>query len=577
MKRILIACILLSISLLWAETIPFIVANQLATAKIQLLYPSLRLSQSEQMLTTNDMLLAYIFHLEPTGYIIIGAQEELPPVYAYSGSSDYLTQDSDNPLANLAIADLSLRLQNQQEAHINQAAWQTAFQAFRVEQWPPVGYSNTEGWVKTLWTQSYPYNMYCPLDPLNSNRSLAGCPAIAMGQIVNYHRILNGTRLSDADDYHHQYGGRNYWIDNDFATLDFPSYPQLNGFLDEINYRYRYQQDLSDSLDAAIVFAVGSTLKQVYASNGSGTFAVSQALNAFHRFGFADAELLTEASPDLYSRMIANMQQALPVHLAVVTPSWNSGHNVVVDGYNTNGYFHVNFGFGGAYNGWILLPQQMPMNMTVVEGAVVDIKPVNYVLTVPDTLDFSSLATQSLEVYNMHNAAVTVEALIPGTCIDPQSWQITPSQVLPFAIPVNGMMSFTITYLGTQPSTMLEADFRLILDSAFVEVPVHIDAAVFIEEDTLTPILSCITVYPNPFSQSCSIDIKSPYNKSLKLEVFNIKGQKLFSDEAVPHNSKVGFTWNGKDAKGNSQPSGVYLYRVTGTPQCSYGKLLKLK
>jgi hypothetical protein len=68
-----------------------------------------------------------------------------------------------------------------------------------------------------------------------------------------------------------------------------------------------------------------------------------------------------------------NIIDTLPVHLAVVDESWSTGHNVVVDGYNTDDYYHLNFGWGGSYNGWYLLPEEIPYELTVIEGAVVDI------------------------------------------------------------------------------------------------------------------------------------------------------------------------------------------------------------
>ena len=62
-------------------------------------------------------------------------------------------------------------------------------------------------------------------------------------------------------------------------------------------------------------------------------------------------------------------------HLAVVNPQGTAGHNVVVDGYNTDDYFHLNFGWGGQSNGWYLLPDEIPYDLTVVEGVIVDIEP----------------------------------------------------------------------------------------------------------------------------------------------------------------------------------------------------------
>lgn len=63
----------------------------------------------------------------------------------------------------------------------------------------------------------------------------------------------------------------------------------------------------------------------------------------------------------------------MPAHLAIVDETWSTGHNVVVDGNNTDDYYHLNFGWGGSYNGWYLLPEEIPYNLTVVEGVVVDI------------------------------------------------------------------------------------------------------------------------------------------------------------------------------------------------------------
>ena len=66
-----------------------------------------------------------------------------------------------------------------------------------------------DGFLGSHWTQDYPYNQLCPRDPVNGNSySYAGCPAIAMGQIVNYLRTTQGTRFDDSDDYQHNYAGR---------------------------------------------------------------------------------------------------------------------------------------------------------------------------------------------------------------------------------------------------------------------------------------------------------------------------------------------------------------------------------
>lgn len=53
--------------------------------------------------------------------------------------------------------------------------------------------NRSEGLLSTHWTQDYPYNQFCPRDPMNDySYSYAGCPAVAMAQIFNYLQVKGG-------------------------------------------------------------------------------------------------------------------------------------------------------------------------------------------------------------------------------------------------------------------------------------------------------------------------------------------------------------------------------------------------
>lgn len=313
-------------------------------------------------------LLARVFALEPSGYVAVAASPLLPRVIAYSFNAGFGRPVSGNPLLELLRADLKSRLEYAVESG-QAAAGETLPRRDRPEQWPATG----DGWLKTNWTQNAPYNNLCPMDPVTASRSYAGCPAVAMAQILNFHENLNNTRFDDGDDYYHSYAGRNYQIDDDHAQNGFPSFPQLNVYLDTLQAHYERDVNLSNTDKAALVFACGVACTQVFTSEASGTFGVNQALEAYLRFGFSTVALLDENDADLYERLRQNMMDTLPAHLAVVDESWTTGHNVVVDGYNSDDYYHLNFGWGGMYNGWYLLPEEIPYNLTVVEGVVLDI------------------------------------------------------------------------------------------------------------------------------------------------------------------------------------------------------------
>ena len=257
--------------------------------------------------------------------------------------------------------------------------------------------------LNTQWTQEYPYNMLCPADPLeNNNHCYTGCPATAMGQIINYLRTTQGTRFDDGDDYcTGNFVGRIFNIDDDWEMYQFPSFPQLNALLDSADAYFQRGEDLSDSLIAAVIFASGVACQQVYSASssyGSGTFSVNQAFAAYQRFGFENCRLLQEPDSAMFATLISNLQAGYPAHLAVENPAGTSGHNVVVDGYReSDGKFHVNFGWAGYMDNWYKLPEPggFSYGWTKIEGLIVNIIPT----TPPVGISHISPFTSHITVY----------------------------------------------------------------------------------------------------------------------------------------------------------------------------------
>ena len=70
--------------------------------------------------------------------------------------------------------------------------------------------------------------------------------------------------------------------------------------------------------------------------------------------------------------------------------------------------------------------------------------------------------------------------------------------------------------------------------------------------------------YPNPFNPTTTIEYAIPVAGEVKLEVFNLLGQKVSTlvdglQEAGGHS----VDWNSTDESGQSVASGVYFYRLT--------------
>ena len=337
----------------------------------------------DSVVNNNGITLAYRFGLSPQGFVVFSANEQISPVMAYSYTGSYEGEiNSVNPLEELLLKDIENRLKHHNgvshdRINANRQQWEfllgEVVEDRYFAQWPPQGTTITGGWVETSWSQSAPYNNFCPKDNITNQRSVAGCPSVALAMIINYTNTINGTRFSDDDDYYHSYGGNKYWIDNDYETFDFAPFPMLNLYYDSIASKYSDNLLLNDNEMAALVFGCGVAAHQVYASGGSGTFSVDQAYDAILRFGFEESLLVYDSDTSFYSHMQNNIKEGMPVLLALITSDGSAGHNLVADGYNTDDFYHLNFGWGGSFNSWYLVPEGIPYSLNVVEGAIMDI------------------------------------------------------------------------------------------------------------------------------------------------------------------------------------------------------------
>lgn len=354
-------------------------------AKNFLEYHSAGFSVGEMVaVTENSRQLGWVAQLLPDGFILVSGSYDLRPVLAYSFESSWNTGGSEQEIFHTLMRfDLGNRLDFAAFSDKNKAKNQQAWRNFlagnvaktRFEQWPPAGTTPTGGWLFANWTQNAPYNAMCPIDPNTNTRSVNGCPATAMAMILNCLEDIKGTRLSDADDYYHNFGaGNKFWIDNDWQAHGFPYFDSLNLYLDTLENNYLGNKPISNSEKAAINFACGVALKQVYSSSVSGTWGIEQAAAAWQRFGFTESRLVYDSDTTLSSDLAENIKQGWPAHLGLVDPPVSVGHNVVVDGYNTDEFYHFNFGWGGSANGWYTMPPaSAPYNLTVIEGIVLDI------------------------------------------------------------------------------------------------------------------------------------------------------------------------------------------------------------
>ena len=84
--------------------------------------------------------------------------------------------------------------------------------------------------------------------------------------------------------------------------------------------------------------------------------------------------------------------------------------------------------------------------------------------------------------------------------------------------------------------------------------------------------------YPNPFNPSTEIKFDLPVNSHVKLEIFNVLGQKVTT--VIDADMEAGYrsvVWTGTDKNGQQVASGIYYYRLTADDKVATNKMLLMK
>lgn len=202
--------------------------------------------------------------------------------------------------------------------------------------------------VTAQWNQGEPFNNMCPT--YSSERAVTGCVATAMAQIMYYHKWPQGP---GSGSYSYVHNGASISFDFGATTFDW------NNMIDNYNSSYTNAQGRAV---AQLMAACGTSIRMQYAPGGSASYdnLVSWALvkyfgyDADTRFVMRDGYTLDEWNELIYNELSNDR----PVLLGGQADS--GGHAFVCDGYEGNGYFHINWGWGGYQDGHFTLSALNP-------------------------------------------------------------------------------------------------------------------------------------------------------------------------------------------------------------------------
>lgn len=211
-----------------------------------------------------------------------------------------------------------------------------------------------------MYNQDTPYNDSCPTKTNSSNtaeRTVTGCVATAIAQVMRYHKHPTVGQ-----------GSHSYKWEGDTLNANFG-----NTTYDWDNMPTTYNNSETNSQKAAIaqlMYHVGVSVDMNYdlgSNGGSGAVTSKGIASLYNYFGY-DAGMQNHYRffyniNDWKTKIINELNAGRPV---IYSGSSNSGgHAFVCDGYDDSNMFHINWGWGGAANGYFELSALNPDNQGI--------------------------------------------------------------------------------------------------------------------------------------------------------------------------------------------------------------------
>jgi hypothetical protein len=282
----------------------------------------------------------YVFTTnENGGFIIVSGDDVAKPVLGYSDDGTY---DESNPNFAYWMETLSREIAAAVENGVSQdEQTEAAWDAFENNK-PVRAYGDyVEPLIKTRWTQHEPYNNLCP--KISGTRTLTGCVATAMAQIMKYHKYPK-TRTVEIPGY---------------TTGTGINIPAISGSTtyewDNMSNTYTSSSSgVSTNAVAELMYHCGVSVRMDYGIEGSGAYSsnVPITLNTYFGYDAGISYLMRFYYSNTEWRNLLKMEiiAGRPVYYSGQNDE--AGHAFVCDGYDINDLFHFNWGWGGYSDGY---------------------------------------------------------------------------------------------------------------------------------------------------------------------------------------------------------------------------------
>lgn len=290
----------------------------------------------------------YAFNLEQ-GYVIVSGDDEMTELVGYAENGFF---DAEN-----VPPQMQLWLDGYAEYVAAVQSGKAKARKILLSDSPSVV---VEPLVTTKWNQDAPFNNFAPEytdDNNNTQRCATGCAATAMAQIMKFHNWPE--QGVGHYSYEHQSFGT---ISSNFSEHVY----DWTNMIDRYN-NGEYSNMQADAV-ALLMKDCGVSLNMNYGPvSGASIYSYYPAFKNYFRYSSRTVNRSGCETAEFTKIITDELQEGRP--LIYCGTGEDGGHAFVVDGYDTNYFLHVNWGWGGYSDGYFDMNYMDPTGLGIGGGS----------------------------------------------------------------------------------------------------------------------------------------------------------------------------------------------------------------
>ncbi len=392
--------------------------------------------------------------------------------------------------------------------------------------------------TSTTWNQGCYYNESVPtISGGQCGKAYTGCYATALAQILKFHNYpLNS------------WGGNYTNSGTPVQTINFNA--------QTFNYNLMPNSISASNLQIAnLMYVCGVSNDMLYGSTSSNSFFNSLPFLKYFKYSLSIKGIAKFVYP-LDIDWINIIKNELNNNRIVFAKG--GSHFYLIDGYNLSNQFHINFGFGGLYDGYYDI-------LNVVAGGI-NYTPTNLLINI------KPLAT-SLEFLSSYDENFIDVPSSGGTSFykltSLNNWTITSNQTWCTPEVLSGNAGYHGNLIATISANTTSASRTAIITASNGVTSLLItinQAANSLATSNVDFESNAFKFYPNPVKDIFYLESNIDFENSLDINVFNALGTTIKKIKTIDKLTKIDFS---------NEQSGIYYVEVKSELKTKHFKILK--